>query len=311
MHGFVYHALTSLPSLLLCFPHQARYANDQERLQAETAKLYQQAGVNPLAGCLPSLATLPVFIGLYRALTNAASDGLLTDGFFWIPSLGGPSSMGDNASGRGLGWLFPLVDGAPPIGWHDAASYLVLPVLLVVSQFASQKIMQPNQSTDPSQASANAILKFLPFMIGWFSLNVPSGLTLYWLVNNVLTTAQTVYLRQGVATAGAAAGAASSSGMGGKPLPPNPPRTMAERKSAEVAASRAVIDVEVMEGSSRSASGDAAERPGARFAQLKAAEASRGKSVKGPPRRPGGSAPNVQWAKEPESDVKASEESQQ
>jgi hypothetical protein len=39
---------------------QARFANDQDRLQRETAKLYQEAGVNPLAGCLPTLATLPV-----------------------------------------------------------------------------------------------------------------------------------------------------------------------------------------------------------------------------------------------------------
>ena len=51
------------------------------------------AGVNPLAGCLPTLATIPVFIGLYRALTKAADDGLLTSGFFWIPSLGGPTTL--------------------------------------------------------------------------------------------------------------------------------------------------------------------------------------------------------------------------
>ena len=187
--------------------------------------------MNPLAGCLPTLATLPVFIGLYRALTNAASDGLLTEGFFWIPSLGGPSSMGDNASGRGLGWLFPLIDGAPPIGWHDAVCYLVLPVMLVASQFVSQKIMQPNQSQDPSQASANAILKFLPFMVGWFSLNVPSGLTLYWIVNNVRTTAQTVYLRGAVAAA-ANAPAAMPAASAGKSLPPNPPPMTADKRVA-------------------------------------------------------------------------------
>jgi YidC/Oxa1 family membrane protein insertase len=72
---------------------QAKYANDTETLQIETARLYKEAGVNPLAGCLPTLATIPVFIGLYRALTKAADDGLLTSGFFWIPSLGGPTTM--------------------------------------------------------------------------------------------------------------------------------------------------------------------------------------------------------------------------
>lgn len=72
---------------------QAKYASEPETLQLETARLYRQAGVNPLAGCLPTLATIPVFIGLYRALTKAADEGLLTAPFFWIPSLGGPTSM--------------------------------------------------------------------------------------------------------------------------------------------------------------------------------------------------------------------------
>lgn len=75
---------------------QEKYANDTETLQLETARLYQTAGVNPLAGCVPTLATIPVFIGLYRALSKAAEDGLLTSGFFWIPSLGGPTSMAAN-----------------------------------------------------------------------------------------------------------------------------------------------------------------------------------------------------------------------
>ena len=61
-------------------------------------------------------------------------------------------------------------------GWHDAGAYLALPVALVVSQYASQKIMQPqSQSTDPAQQQTQAILGFLPLMVGWFSLIVPSG----------------------------------------------------------------------------------------------------------------------------------------
>lgn len=175
---------------------QSKYKNDQERLQVETARLYKEAGVNPLAGCLPTLATIPVWIGLYRALQNAAAEGVLTEGFFWIPSLAGPTSIAKQTAGAGMAWLFPLQDGAPPVGWHDAIAYLVLPVLLIVSQYFSQKIISPQQSTDPSQKQANAILQFLPLMIGYFSLNVPSGLTLYWFTNNILTTAQQVFLRR-------------------------------------------------------------------------------------------------------------------
>eukprot|EP00798_Chlamydomonas_sp_ICE-L_P016600 gene16600-22840_t len=174
---------------------QAKHAGDQETLQLETAKLYKDAGVNPLAGCLPTLATIPVFIGLYKSLSNAAADGLLDVDFFWIPNLAGPTSIASRDAGGGLSWLFPLVDGAPPIGWAQAGAYLVMPVLLVASQFASQKLMQPEKNADPSAAQTMAILKFLPFMIGWFSLNVPSGLTLYWFTNTALSTAQQMYLK--------------------------------------------------------------------------------------------------------------------
>eukprot|EP00882_Tetradesmus_deserticola_P014003 GHRQ01014879.1.p1 GENE.GHRQ01014879.1~~GHRQ01014879.1.p1 ORF type:complete len:407 (+),score=117.05 GHRQ01014879.1:237-1457(+) len=190
---------------------QARYANDPETLQLETARMYKTAGINPLAGCLPTLATIPVFIGLYRALTKAADDGLLTSGFFWIPSLGGPSSMAAQKAGSGLTWLFPFVDGHPPIGWHDAVAYLVLPVLLVASQFISQKIVSP-KSTDPTQQQTQAILGFIPFMIGEaagsttqappfvLGVNMHSGLRL---------------LSEGLMFAGCVAGSSRAWGAGG------------------------------------------------------------------------------------------------
>ncbi|CAN0854070.1 Inner membrane protein PPF-1, chloroplastic [Linum grandiflorum] len=175
---------------------QQRYAGNQERIQLETSRLYKQAGVNPLAGCLPTLATIPVWIGLYQALSNVANEGLLTEGFFWIPSLGGPTSIAARQSGSGTSWLFPFVDGHPPLGWGDTIAYLVLPVLLIVSQYVSMEIMKPPQTDDPTQKNTLLIFKFLPLMIGYFSLSVPSGLTIYWFTNNVLSTAQQVWLRQ-------------------------------------------------------------------------------------------------------------------
>lgn len=144
---------------------QAKFAGDQERLQLETARLYKEANVNPLAGCLPTLATIPVFIGLYRALTLAAEDGLLKEGFFFIPSLAGPTTIDAQMSNQGMAWLFPFTDGAPPLGWEDTARYLVLPVLLVLSQYASMQLSQP-KTDDPSMKQTQAILRFLPIMIG-------------------------------------------------------------------------------------------------------------------------------------------------
>ncbi len=175
---------------------QERYKGNQERIQLETSRLYKQAGVNPLAGCFPTLATIPVWIGLYQALSNVANEGLLTEGFFWIPSLGGPTTIAARQSGSGISWLFPFVDGHPPLGWHDTAAYLVLPVLLVISQYVSMELMKPPQTDDPSQKNTLLVLKFLPLMIGYFSLSVPSGLSIYWFTNNVLSTAQQVWLRK-------------------------------------------------------------------------------------------------------------------
>ncbi|KAL8520049.1 hypothetical protein ACS0TY_010835 [Phlomoides rotata] len=175
---------------------QERYAGDQERIQLETARLYKLANINPLAGCLPTLATIPIWIGLYRALSNVADEGLLTEGFFWIPSLSGPTTIAARQTGSGTSWLFPFIDGHPPLGWSDTLAYLVLPVLLVLSQYISVQIMQPPQSNDPNLKTSQAITKFLPLMIGYFSLSVPSGLSLYWFTNNILSTVQQVWLRK-------------------------------------------------------------------------------------------------------------------
>lgn len=175
---------------------QERYAGDQERIQLETARLYKLAGINPLAGCLPTLATIPIWIGLYRALSNVANEGLLTEGFFWIPSLAGPTAIASRQIGSGTSWLFPFVDGQPPLGWSDTLAYLVLPVLLVISQYISIQIMQPSQNNDSNLKSSQIITNFLPLMIGYFSLSVPSGLSLYWLTNNILSTGQQIWLQK-------------------------------------------------------------------------------------------------------------------
>ncbi|GJQ11397.1 hypothetical protein GpartN1_g3188.t1 [Galdieria partita] len=182
---------------------QALYKDNPQLLNMETAKLYKESNINPLAGCLPVLVQIPVWIALYRALLNLASTDQIHEGFFFVPSLDGPVSR----VGQGLDtWLFPFRDGAPPIGWHDAICYLILPTILVVSQFISQSILSPSSSSgqeeDDPQKRANGILKFLPFLVGWFSLNVSSGLTLYWVTNNIVSTLQTVLIRSKYTPAG-------------------------------------------------------------------------------------------------------------
>eukprot|EP00195_Chlamydomonas_chlamydogama_P016226 CAMPEP_0202895674 /NCGR_PEP_ID=MMETSP1392-20130828/4834_1 /ASSEMBLY_ACC=CAM_ASM_000868 /TAXON_ID=225041 /ORGANISM="Chlamydomonas chlamydogama, Strain SAG 11-48b" /LENGTH=400 /DNA_ID=CAMNT_0049580775 /DNA_START=275 /DNA_END=1477 /DNA_ORIENTATION=+ len=177
---------------------KARFGDDKDKIQKETSLLYQQAGVNPLAGCLPTLATIPIFIGLYNSLTNAANEGLFdTQGFYWIPSLAGPTTMAARQDGSGTEWLFPFVNGAPPIGWEDALCYLSLPALLILTQYISTAIISPPlDPEDPNANTTRALYAFLPLMIGYFSLNVPAGLSLYYLSNSVLTTLVQIYLKK-------------------------------------------------------------------------------------------------------------------
>ena len=123
---------------------------DPARLNQELQKLYADNQVNPLAGCLPSLAQIPIFIGLYRSLLALAKDDKITEPFLWIPSLEGPSA--DYT--QGITWLTDgWVNGVPPLGWHDTLAYLVLPVVLTASQFVSTSILTP-KNDDPAQAQS-------------------------------------------------------------------------------------------------------------------------------------------------------------
>lgn len=79
---------------------KARFGEDKEKIQKETKLVYEQAGVQPLAGCLPTLASIPIYIGLYRSLSNVSNEGLLDkEGFYWIKSLAGPTSLADRQAG--------------------------------------------------------------------------------------------------------------------------------------------------------------------------------------------------------------------
>jgi YidC/Oxa1 family membrane protein insertase len=168
-------------------------------MNQKIAALYQEEKVNPLAGCLPALVQLPVFIGLYRAILNLSQENKLDEAFLWLPNLEGPVYGADPT--KGSDWILKgWVDGVPSLGWEDTLAFLTLPVLLVVSQYISQALITP-KNQDESQQQANAILQILPIMIGWFSLNVPAALGIYWVANNIISTAITLQVRSSFANA--------------------------------------------------------------------------------------------------------------
>lgn len=177
----------------------AKYTSKEEEQTKNQllSQLFQAANVNPLAGCLPALVQIPIFISLYRALTNLVAENKLDEPFLWIPDLEGPIYTKPTA--EAANWIKSIFTGTPELGWHDTIAFLSLPLILFVSQSVSMKILQPPRDpnramTEQEQFSQN-ILNYLPVIVAFFAINVPAGLSVYWIINNALTTLITVAVK--------------------------------------------------------------------------------------------------------------------
>ena len=182
-----------------------RYKGNDDAKNRAVGKLYEDANQNPLAGCFVSLVQLPVFLGLYRGVRWLANEGKLDESFLWIPSLEGPVGPPNY---QGLDWLlqgwtqnaegFPF---EPSMGWETTLAFLAMPLILVVLQSSTMSILQPPVDADASEEERETMeksqrfLKFLPLLIGFFSLQVPAGLTIYWLTSNLFTLLQSLGVR--------------------------------------------------------------------------------------------------------------------
>lgn len=156
---------------------QQKYADDKPRLSKETMALYKIYGVNPL-GCLgPMFIQMPIWIGLYQGIIQT------------LPSQ--PERL-IGLSQKLYSWL-PMVHEAIPLNsgflWLDLAlpdSTPVLPVLVGISMWAVQK-MSTMPSADARQAQTNQMMLWMmPMMLTFFSFSLPSGLSLYWVVSNLI-----------------------------------------------------------------------------------------------------------------------------
>jgi YidC/Oxa1 family membrane protein insertase len=166
---------------------QKKHAKDKEKLSQAQMELYREHGINPLGGCLPMLIQFPILIGLYQALYKLASTGeIVGQRFLWIPDLAFPTRE------IGLKWAWPP---APEfIGWA-AALYLILPVLTVATQIAMQRMTTSSTaSKDPQQAAMQQTMLLMPFMFGFITLQVPAGLTLYWVTSNIFSLIQQYFI---------------------------------------------------------------------------------------------------------------------
>jgi len=167
-----------------------KYPDNKELQNQLVAMLYQETQVNPLAGCLPALAQIPVFIALYRSFFNLAQESKLDESFLWLPNLDGPVY-----GTRSSDWLFAnWHDNAPSLGWQDTIAFLTIPAILIIAQTISIRVLTP-PSDDPTFQQSQRILKFLPILLGYFSLSVPAGLGVYWITNNIMSTVTTLGIK--------------------------------------------------------------------------------------------------------------------
>ena len=136
-----------------------KYKGDPAKMNAQMMQMYKKHGANPMGGCLPLLLQIPVFFALYRVLLNAVE----LEGAPWIL------------------WIENLAQMDP---------YFVLPILMGASMWFQQRIT-PSNFTDPLQEK---IFKWFPVIMTVFFIYFPSGLVLYWLVNNLFTIAQQYFI---------------------------------------------------------------------------------------------------------------------
>jgi YidC/Oxa1 family membrane protein insertase len=137
-----------------------QYKKDQQKMQQEMMALYKKHKVNPMGGCLPLLLQIPVFFALYKVLLIAIEL-------------------------RGAPWMLWITD----LSQKDP--YYILPIVMGVTMLLQQK-MTP-AAGDPRQQK---MMMFMPIIFTFLFLGFASGLVLYWLVNNLLSIAQQVYVNK-------------------------------------------------------------------------------------------------------------------
>ncbi len=166
---------------------QKKYAKDKQKLAQEQMRMYRESGMSP-AGCMvPLIVQMPVWIALYQAIMKILA---VT-----------PEEFLDLSKYL---YSWPVVYSALPLGnkflWLDLAkpdSILLLPILVGGTMWVQQKMVTP-ATTDPTQqAQSKMMLWMMPLMFAFLTLQFPAGLSLYWVISNIITIVIQYYVTGG------------------------------------------------------------------------------------------------------------------
>ncbi len=177
LHPLTAKSLRSMQAMKALQPKIAAIAernkNNPQKKQQETMGLYKKHGINPLGGCLPMLVQIPIFVALYNALSSSVE--MWRAPFLWIKDLSQPDAL----------FTFNV--------WGlQHYPFNLLALFMGASMFFQQK-MSPNVG-DPQQAKL--MLYMMPVMFTFMFWSFPSGLVLYWIVNNILQMGQQHWLQK-------------------------------------------------------------------------------------------------------------------
>ena len=162
---------------------QEKYKNDRDRLAQEQMALYKELGISPLGGCLPMLIQLPLMFALYGAIIRALAStpiallDLPAHIYRWIP---------------GLSAIVPLNSR---FLWMDLAvrdPLFIMPILVMATTWYQQKLLSPSTAGADSQAQSmnQSMLVTMPLMMGFFSAQYAAGLSVYFVISNLIGIAQ-------------------------------------------------------------------------------------------------------------------------
>jgi YidC/Oxa1 family membrane protein insertase len=170
-----------------------KYKKDPTKLNAEMMKLYQEHGVNPLAGlvgCLPLIIQIPILTALYYVFQDFAHHTHIVAPFLFIPNLN------DTPAHHAI-FTLPLLIVNLPIPTPD---YFIFPLLAALTTLVQTRMLQmpappnPTEQELQQQGMQRTMLWISPVMFGVFALQVPAGLGLYWFIGNCVAIIQQYFV---------------------------------------------------------------------------------------------------------------------
>lgn len=167
---------------------QEKYKGDREKLAQEQMRLYKELGINPFASCLPMLIQFPVIIGLYQAIIRAMAAtpydllNLTRNVYPWLLDLSEIFPLNSNFLWMDLGQPERLVLPFLPFGIP------VLAVVVMITTYVQSKLMTPPSASPKDQTAqmSNMMNLYMPFFMGYLALTFAAGLSLYFVVSNLV-----------------------------------------------------------------------------------------------------------------------------